>query len=253
MADSIGVIPARFASTRFLGKPLVEILGMTMIERVYTQAAKAKSLHHVIVATDDHRIFEHVKSFGGEVVMTSPLHVSGTDRCAEVVAQLGGNRVGIVVNIQGDEPFIEPEQIDKLVGLFANAECNIGTLVKRIADAEDLHSNTVIKVVRDLSGKALYFSRNAIPHVRGVTQEELLDNVAFFKHIGIYAYRAEVLKKLAALPVSELERTEGLEQLRWMENGYAIYLAETEHESNSVDTPEDLERTLASMARQTGV
>jgi len=247
VADSIGVIPARFASTRFPGKPLVDILGKTMIERVYAQASKATSLYRVIVATDDSRIFEHVRSFGGEVIMTSPLHASGTDRCAEVVAQLGDSNAGIVVNIQGDEPFIEPDQIDQLVGLFADPDCQIGTLVKRIADAEDLHSNTVIKVVRDLKGKALYFSRNAIPHVRGVKQD-MLDSATFFKHIGIYAYRAEVLKTLAALPVSELESTEGLEQLRWLENGHAIHLAETEHESNSVDTPEDLERMLAAIS-----
>ena len=248
MTDTIGVIPARFASTRFPGKPLVDIMGLTMIERVYTQATKAVSLQRVIVATDDDRIYDHVRTFGGEVVMTSPLHASGTDRCAEVVAQLGGDNAGIVVNIQGDEPFIEPDQIDLLVGLFADSHCNIGTLVKRIADAEDLHSNTVIKVVRDLKGKALYFSRNAIPHVRGVKQEDMLGSATFFKHIGIYAYRAEVLKTLAALPVSELERTEGLEQLRWLENGHAIHLAETEHESNSVDTPDDLERMLASIS-----
>lgn len=247
MANVIGIIPARFASSRFPGKPLVDILGKTMIERVYHQASQASSLHRVVVATDDTRIFDHVTAFGGEVVMTSPHHASGTDRCAEVAALLL-DKVDIIVNIQGDEPFIAPSQIDALVGLFSNPNCEIGTLVKRISNAEDLHSDTVIKVVRDLHNKALYFSRNAIPHVRGVKGDNLLKHANFFKHIGIYAYRAEVLKTLAALPVSELERSEALEQLRWLENGYSIHLAETEHESNSVDTPEDLKQMLAAMA-----
>lgn len=248
MANAIGVIPARFASSRFPGKPLVDILGKTMIERVYNQASQALTLQRVVVATDDPRIFDHVKSFGGEVMMTSPHHASGTDRCAEVAALLPQS-VDIIVNIQGDEPFIAPSQIDALVGLFSNPNCEIGTLVKRISNAEDLHSDTVIKVVRDLNGKALYFSRNAIPHLRGVKGDDVLHQANFYKHIGIYAYRAEVLKTLAALPVSALERSEVLEQLRWLENGYSIHLAETEHESNSVDTPEDLRRMLAAMAR----
>jgi len=248
MANAIGVIPARFDSSRFPGKPLVDILGKTMIERVYNQASQALSLQRVVVATDDLRIFEHVKSFGGKVVMTSPHHASGTDRCAEVAALLQ-DKVDIIVNIQGDEPFIAPSQIDMLVGLFGNSNCEIGTLVKRISNAEDLRSDTVIKVVRDLHGKALYFSRNAIPYLRGVKGDDVLHHTNFYKHIGIYAYRVKILKTLAALPVSALERSEALEQLRWLENGYSIHLAETEHESNSVDTPEDLRRMLAELAQ----
>lgn len=246
MAEAIGIIPARFGSTRFLGKPLVDILGMSMLQRVYRQASASARLSRVVVATDDERIKQHTEAFGGEVVMTSTLHTSGTDRCAETVELLGGN-FEVVVNIQGDEPFIDPAQIDLLVGLFELGEVNIGSLVKRIEKQEDLRSNTVIKVVKDIAGKALYFSRNPIPYVRDALPSELLDRAVFYKHIGIYAYRGAVLPKLAALPVSELEKAEGLEQLRWLENGHAIHLAETEHESNSVDTPEDLERMLREM------
>jgi 3-deoxy-manno-octulosonate cytidylyltransferase (CMP-KDO synthetase) len=243
MAEVIGVIPARYGSTRFPGKPLTDIMGMTMIERVYRQASKASSLSRVVVATDDERIHGHVSAFGGEVMMTSPLHVSGTDRCAEVAATLGFDS-GVVINIQGDEPFIEPKQIDLLVRLFESADVKIGTLVKRIASIEDLFSDTVIKVVRSVDGRALYFSRNPVPHVRGRQPEDSLDSHAFLKHIGIYAYRSETLLQLSQLPPSPLEKAEALEQLRWLEHGHLIHLAETDHESNSVDTPEDLARLL---------
>jgi 3-deoxy-manno-octulosonate cytidylyltransferase (CMP-KDO synthetase) len=200
----------------------------------------------VVVATDDERIHGHVKAFGGEVMMTSPLHVSGTDRCAEVAAALSFDN-GVVVNIQGDEPFIEPEQIDLLVCLFEREDVKIGTLVKRIAIIEDLASNTVIKVVRSVDGRALYFSRNPLPHLRGRQPEDSLDGHAFLKHIGIYAYRSATLLQIAQLPPSPLEQAEALEQLRWLEHGHAIHLAETEHESNSVDTPEDLTRLLKTL------
>jgi 3-deoxy-manno-octulosonate cytidylyltransferase (CMP-KDO synthetase) len=248
MADAIGVIPSRYASTRFPGKPLLDILGMSMVERVYRQAMQSARLSRVVVATDDERIFEHVLAFGGEVMMTSTHHASGTDRCAEVMEKLG-RTCDVVVNIQGDEPFIDPAQIDLLVELFDRPGVNIGTLVKRIVKEEDLKSDTVIKVVRDHVGKALYFSRNTIPHVRGALPSELLSRAEFLKHIGIYAYRTETLSTLSGLPVSALERNEALEQLRWLENGHAIHLAETEHESNSVDTPADLERMLREMRR----
>lgn len=243
MAEAIGVIPARFASTRFPGKPLVDIMGMSMVQRVYRQASQATRLSRVVVATDDERIFDHVKGFGGEAVMTSSLHASGTDRCAEAVTLMGGD-FDTVVNIQGDEPFIDPSQIDLLVSLFDNSDVNIGTLVKRISNGEELHSDTVIKVVQGHGGRALYFSRNPVPHVRGALPSELLHRAVFFKHIGIYAYRADVLRTISALPVSDLERAEGLEQLRWLENGHGIHLAETAHESNSVDSPEDLARIM---------
>ncbi len=177
--------------------------------------------------------------------MTSPLHLSGTDRCAEAVRLLDTGH-GIVINIQGDEPFIAPEQIDRVAELFDHPECLIGTLAKRIDDPDDLTSDTVIKVVKDVNNRALYFSRNIIPHVRD-TGEHALATATFFKHIGIYGYRSETLARLTALPAGALEKAESLEQLRWMEHGYHIHLAETAHESNSVDTPEDLARMLHRM------
>lgn len=244
MAKAVGIIPSRYASSRFPGKPLVDILGKSMIERVYAQATRAARLSRVVVATDDQRIADHVKTFGGEVVMTSPHHVSGTERCAETVGLLKED-FDVVVNIQGDEPFIEPAQIDLLVGMFDNPETHIGTLIKKTDNAEDLQSDTVIKVVCDLQNRAMYFSRNPIPHVRGA--EQAVGDTAFFKHIGIYAYRSEVLQKLAVLPMTALEKAESLEQLRWLEHGHTIHLAETFHESNSVDTPEDLQRMLREM------
>lgn len=243
MTRIVGIIPSRYASTRFPAKPLVDIAGKSMIQRVFEQASKAELLSDVIVATDDERIFDHVKSFGGKVVMTSTEHQTGTDRCAEVLSTL--ENVDAVINIQGDEPFIEPEQIDQLAALFNNEETQIATLIKRIDDAEDLFSNTVIKVVKAADDKAIYFSRMAIPYLKGVDTKDWLQHATFYKHIGIYAYRSEVLKKLSSLPQTQLEKAESLEQLRWLENGYSIQLAETEHESNSVDTPEDLARLLA--------
>lgn len=242
MTNVVGIIPSRYASTRFPAKPLVDIAGKSMIQRVYEQASKAKLLSQVIVATDDQRIFDHVQGFGGKVMMTSAAHQTGTDRCAEVLSKLSG--VDAVINIQGDEPFIEPEQIDQLAALFQKPETQIATLIKRIDDAEDLFSDTVIKVVKGANDRAIYFSRTAIPYIKGLDRSEWLAKGTFYKHIGIYAYRAEVLKTLSELPQTPLEKAESLEQLRWLENGFGIQLAETEHESNSVDTPADLERIL---------
>ncbi len=227
MTKIVGIIPSRYASTRFPAKPLVDIAGKSMIHRVYEQASKASLLSDVIVATDDQRIFEHVASFGGKVVMTSTSHQSGTDRCAEVVGGLEG--VDVVINIQGDEPFIEPDQIDQLAACFENAETKIATLIKKITNEEDLESDTVVKV----NTETVDFSR---------TPFSTLDKS--YKHIGIYAYRVDALKIISKLPQSERELTERLEQLRWLDNGFQIQLAETEHESNSVDTPEDLKRLL---------
>ena len=233
MTNIVGIIPSRYASTRFPAKPLVDIAGKSMIQRVYEQASKASTLSDVFVATDDKRIFDHVLGFGGKVIMTSSEHQSGTDRCAEVLSKL--NDIDVVINIQGDEPFIEPEQIDQLSACFKNPNTQIATLIKKIENEEDLLSDTVVKVNRTDSNEAVYFSRKPF--------HALIDS---YKHIGIYAYRAQTLKIISKLPQSANELAERLEQLRWLDNGFKIQLAETEHESNSVDTPEDLQRLLRS-------
>jgi len=231
MTNIVGIIPSRFASTRFPAKPLIDIAGKSMIQRVFEQASKAGSLSDVIVATDDQRIFDHVVSFGGKVVMTSTNHQSGTDRCAEVLNSL--SNADVIINIQGDEPFIEPEQINQLSACFDNPETQIATLIKKIENEEDLQSDTVVKVSRTESNKAINFGR-----------KPFLPLTDSYKHIGIYAYRSDTLKIISKLPQSERELSERLEQLRWLDNGFEIQLAETEHESNSVDTPEDLTRLL---------
>ena len=240
--NSLGIIPARFASTRFPGKPLVEISGKTMIRRVYEQASKS-GLDEVVVATDDERIFRHVSDFGGNAVMTSPEHPSGTDRCAEVAALPEYADFEIVVNIQGDEPFIQPSQIDLAVDvLIKNKNCPIATLAKQIEQPEALFNPNVVKVVFDKKIQALYFSRSPVPFLRNVPQAEWLAQGRFFKHIGLYAFRRETLLAVAALPPGQLERAESLEQLRWLENGYAIAIALTEFETIGIDVPEDLLR-----------
>ena len=236
----LGVIPARYASTRFPGKPLVDIQGKTMIQRVYEQAMKAKSLSKVIVATDDERIFNHVKSFKGEVMMTSDVHQSGTDRCAEVINQLSSEAFDAVVNIQGDEPFINPSQIDSVVEVLKKEQFMIATLVKRVHTEGVIHNPNIVKAVFSSEGKALYFSRSPIPYLRNTPTDEWLSKGEFYKHIGLYAYKSAVLKEIALLPPSRLEQLESLEQLRWLENGYAIGIAETDLETIGIDTPEDL-------------
>lgn len=236
----LGVIPARYASTRFPGKPLVDIQGKTMIQRVYEQAMKAKSLSKVIVATDDERIFNHVQSFKGEVMMTSNVHQSGTDRCAEVINQLSSEAFDAVVNIQGDEPFIDPSQIDSVVEVLKKEQFMIATLAKRIYNEGVIHNPNIVKAVFSSEGKALYFSRSPIPYLRNTPTDEWLSKGEFYKHIGLYAYKSSVLKEIALLPPSRLEQLESLEQLRWLENGYAIGIAETDLETIGIDTPEDL-------------
>ena len=235
----LGIIPSRYASTRFPGKPLAVIDGKSMIQRVYEQASKSALLSKVIVATDDSRIFEHVQDFGGNVAMTSKNHTNGTLRCWEVVEQSDGN-YDIIVNIQGDEPFIDPEQIDQVAGLFKNNEVEIGTLVKKIKSEEELFNPNVVKAVFDQQKKALFFSRQTIPFLRGIPQEEWITKHNFYKHIGIYAYRFDVLEKIVKLKPTELEKAESLEQLRWLENGFKINVQITEKEAISIDTPEDL-------------
>src|SRR5690554_5040321 len=238
----IAVIPARFASTRFPGKPLVEIDGKTMIQRVYEQAQKVNSLSEVIIATDDKSIQEHGHSFGAKVIMTSDKHRSGTDRCAEVATHVPDAE--IIINIQGDEPFINPLQIEELISCFKDKETNIATLIKKITLEEELFNSNTPKVVVDKNLKALYFSRNTIPFQRNFRKEEWLSNHAYFKHIGIYGFRATTLKEITALPTSSLESSESLEQLRWLENGYSIQTAITEFESFGIDHLEDIKRVL---------
>lgn len=238
----IGIIPARYASTRFPGKPLVEVGGKMMIQRVYEQVSSI--LSHVYVATDDVRIEEAVKSFGGKVIMTSPNHQSGTDRIAETVETLAkaGNSFDIAINIQGDEPFISPSQIKLLMDCFNDRSTQIATLVKKIENEETLFNANSPKVLFNVNKEAILFSRSTIPHIRGKEQKDWLQSHTFYKHIGIYAFKVEVLKAITKLPQSSLERAESLEQLRWIENGYKIKVAITDEEGLAIDTPDDLER-----------
>lgn len=237
----IGIIPARYASTRFPGKPLIDIAGKSMIQRVYEQASKAQMLEDVLVATDDQRIVEHVKAFGGNVVTTSGHHQSGTDRCFEAIVAFRPT-ASVVVNIQGDEPFIHPDSIDKVCACFDDNTTQIATLVKRIQDAGELFNPNIPKVVRNSNGEALYFSRQAIPFLRGKKETDWLSSGEFYKHIGIYAYRTNILKEITALEQSDLELAEALEQLRWIENGYKIKTELTDFESVAIDSPEDLQK-----------
>lgn len=237
----LGVIPARYASTRFPGKPLALITGKSMIQRVYEQATKAHLVTQVVVATDDTRIFEHVRAFGGDVLMTKPEHPSGTDRCAEVARRFPA--ADIVLNIQGDEPFVQPEQIDMLVEtLLRHPRCTVATLAKRIEQIEALHNPNTVKVVFSEKKSAIYFSRHTIPFVRGVEPERWLEHADFHKHIGLYAFRRNALLRIARLQPTALERAESLEQLRWLEHGLRIAVGITELETVGVDTPEDLAR-----------
>jgi len=235
----IAIIPARYASTRFPGKPLAMLGGKTIIERVYQQVAP--TVDAAYVATDDERIFQAVEGFGGRAVMTSAEHPSGTDRVAEA-ARIVGADADIIVNVQGDEPFIQPEQIRTLCSLFDDERTEIATLARPLTSIEDVQNPNKVKVVRSIDGFALYFSRAAIPFVRGEAPENWLPSHEFFCHLGIYAYRSEVLQAVTTLPVSKLEQAERLEQLRWLENGLRIRVGLTEHETIGIDTPEDLQR-----------
>ncbi|MFM7824012.1 MAG: 3-deoxy-manno-octulosonate cytidylyltransferase [Bacteroidota bacterium] len=235
----LGVIPARYASTRFPGKPLAIINGVSMIERVYKQATLANSLSDVVVATDDSRIFDHVHQFGGKVVMTSANHPSGTDRCAEVVQKMSGD-LDAVINIQGDEPYIHPEQIDLVASCVLLEECNIATLVKVIDSESDLQNPNIPKVVVGADGRALYFSRRPIPYFPEDKITGALANGSFLRHIGIYGYRSDTLLQLAKLAPAPLELAEYLEQLRWLSNGYSIHVKTTAAENHAVDAPADV-------------
>jgi 3-deoxy-manno-octulosonate cytidylyltransferase (CMP-KDO synthetase) len=235
----LGIIPARYASSRFPGKPLVDIGGKSMIQRVYEQAKKCIHLTEVIVATDDTRIYDHVLNFGGVAVMTSSDHQSGTDRCAEVALQ--HPQYNVIINIQGDEPYIDPEQISKLATCFNDPDTQLATLIKKVHNEQELFNVNSPKVVINKLSEAVYFSRSPLPHIRGQEQQNWLQHFTYFKHIGIYGYRADILQQVTKLPISPLEKAESLEQLRWIENGYKIKVAETELETYAIDTPEDLD------------
>lgn len=244
----LGVIPARHASTRFPGKPLADLMGKSMVERVYRQCRKSTHLAEVIVATDHKEIFDHVVGFGGKVCLTSPDHPSGTDRCYETLAQQKQS-YDFVVNVQGDEPFIDPGQIDLLCQSLDKGT-ELATLIQKITTLEQLLAPTEAKVVLNHRREAMYFSRSPIPFVLKQNQEDWLQRNTFYRHMGLYAYRSDILKAITQLPVSPLERAESLEQLRWIENGYRIKTVETDAEEGMcVDTPEDLEKAREYLRR----
>lgn len=244
MVKFFGIIPTRYASSRLPGKPLALIGGVPMIQRVYERCLKATVLSGVAVATDDERIYDAVTKFGGNVVMTSANHPSGTDRCFEAAQKLFGADAenAVIINIQGDEPFIDPALIDLLAGAFVNNEVEIATLVKKITIFQDLFSPDTAKVLLDINSNALYFSRAPIPFIRNHAPEKWLNHHTFYKHIGIYAYRYHTLQKLVGLNPSLLEQAELLEQLRWLENGFKINTQLTEYEGFAVDTNRDLQK-----------
>jgi len=243
----IAIIPARYASTRFPGKPLADMAGKPMIQRVYEQVGK--TLDEVWVATDDQGIFDVVNKFGGKAIMTSPDHRSGTDRIYEAYEKVGKG-YDVVINVQGDEPFIQPQQIESLKACFDTENVQLATLVKsfRKEDGFDaLFNSNSPKVVINKKNEAIYFSRSIIPYIRDFHHTEWMEKHTFYKHIGMYAYRADILKEITQLPQSILEKAESLEQLRWVEYGYKIKIGYTDIETIGIDTPDDLERALAAL------
>ncbi|MDP3558184.1 MAG: 3-deoxy-manno-octulosonate cytidylyltransferase [Bacteroidota bacterium] len=241
----IGIIPARFASTRFPGKPLVEIKGKSMIQRVFEQTKKSNLLNKIIIATDDLRIAEHVKSFGAEAILTKAEHPSGTDRCYEAY-QLLGQTFDYVLNIQGDEPFLDPEQINSLAKV-CNGDVEIATQMIKCTDNDVLFDKGEVKIVLNQNKEALYFSRNVIPHIKGKDEKEWHKHFDYYRHVGMYVYRTDILEKITKLKPSALELAESLEQLRWLENGYKINCVDTTYDSHCIDTPEDIEKVLRLM------
>ncbi len=232
------IIPSRYGSTRFEGKPLIDIHGKTLVQRTYLQALKTNLQADVLVATDDERIFDHVSAFGN-VIMTSSHHQSGTDRCFEA-AEKWGRSFDILVNLQGDEPFILPEQIEALVQEFKNPKVQIATLKKAINTTEDLFNPNIVKVASYINNQAIYFSRQAIPYLRGIESENWVNKLEYYRHVGIYAFSSNIISELRNLKSSNLELAESLEQLRWLENGFKINVVQTEFISPAIDTPEDL-------------
>ncbi len=247
-------IPARYASTRFPGKPLAMLGGRSIINHVWQRASRAEGVDDVVVATDDERICDHVESFaeGGGVMMTSDQHHSGTDRCGEVLQRLErqGNDYDVVVNLQGDEPFIEPSQIESLIACFNDPAVQIATLKTRIHSTDELFSPNNVKVVCNKLGRALYFSRQPIPYRRGVDETEWLEGGEYYKHVGVYAFRGEALKEVCRLEPSMLEQCEKLEQLRWLEAGFQIAVKTTDHANIGIDTPEDLAEAEKALSKK---
>ncbi len=240
----IGMIPARYASTRFPGKPLTDIGGKSMIQRVYEQASQA-NLDDLYVATDSTKIYNHVIRFGGQCLMTSDKHQSGTERCEEGAKKLQLQEQDVLINIQGDEPFIKPEQISLLKNCFNEKNTELATLIKKAESLAELQNPNIPKVIINKLHEAIYFSRSIIPYMVKTPHEEALKSGAYFKHIGIYAYRIKTLYQISELPPSFLEQSESLEQLRWIENGFKIKTAQTTMETIAIDTPDDLEKALA--------
>lgn len=238
----LGIIPSRYGSSRFPGKPLIDLKGKSMIQRVYEQAKKCTAFTAIVVATDDVRIFDHVTSFGGLAMMTSTNHASGTERCGEIIEQY--NDYDIVVNIQGDEPLIRPEQLTDLIAVFKDATVEIATIVKPMSNEADIRNPNRIKVVLDAKKNGIYFSRSPIPHIANTPHADWLTQTTFYKHIGIYAWRTKTLNDLLALAPTDLEKIESLEQLRWIYNGYKIRTVETTIETPNIDAPEDVQAVL---------
>lgn len=243
------IIPARYASSRFPGKPLVDIRGKSMIRRVYEQTSRASLVQTVVIATDDERIRRHVLDFGGKVVMTADHHPSGTDRCFDALQQLDGN-FQYVINVQGDEPFIDPAQIDELAAVLQDGTVELATQMIPVTSADALFDRGEVKIVLNHRQEALYFSRMPIPFIKGVGEKEWHLHHRYFRHVGLYAYRRDILEQICRLPVSPLEKAESLEQLRWLENGFRIRCVETKYESHCIDTPEDLAKVLTLMEKQ---
>ena len=238
----LAIIPARYASTRFPGKPLALLGGKPVIEWVWERVSSVSGLDEAVVATDDNRIAQAVEAFGGRVVMTGSHHRSGTDRCGEVLQRMKeqGNVFDVAINVQGDEPFVQPGQLHSLISAFSQPDTCIATLKTPIRSTEELLSPNNVKVVCDKEGHALYFSRQPLPYLRGAEPAEWLKQQRYYKHVGIYAFRTATLEKLVSLPQSPLETSESLEQLRWLENGYRIHVGETEAANIGIDTPEDM-------------
>ena len=243
----IGIIPARYASSRFPGKPLIDIEGKSMIQRVYEQASLASSLSHIYVATDDERIYKHVESFGGKAIYTKENHPSGTDRCMEALINIG-IKAEYVINIQGDEPFIDPSQIELLAAL-CNGQTELATLMIKVDRHDVLFDLGEVKITLNTNMEALYFSRMVIPFIKGVEQSDWHLHHDYYRHVGMYAYRTDILEAICKLSPSSLEKAESLEQLRWLEHGYKIKCAITEHDSHCIDTPEDVEKVLKLMKK----